>query len=40
MDQCWFSAAELVAMLGSGRIIDSITMAAFALLAQWMPEFG
>lgn len=40
MAQRWFAGEELMAMVGSGQIIDAITLAAFALLVRRAPEFG
>jgi 8-oxo-dGTP pyrophosphatase MutT (NUDIX family) len=39
MAQRWFPAAELTAMIDSGKIFDSITMAAFALIDHRVPKF-
>lgn len=40
MDQRWFGGAELMEMVGAGKIIDSITLAAFSLLTRRAPEFA
>ncbi|HEY7488201.1 MAG TPA: NUDIX hydrolase [Streptosporangiaceae bacterium] len=40
MAQRWFSRAELGAMVGSGKIFDAITLAAFALIGRGVPELG
>jgi 8-oxo-dGTP pyrophosphatase MutT (NUDIX family) len=40
MAQRWFAGEELMAMIGSGEIVDGITLAAFALLVRRAPEFG
>jgi len=39
MAQRWFAGEELMAMVGSGEIIDGITLAAFTLLVARAPEF-
>jgi 8-oxo-dGTP pyrophosphatase MutT (NUDIX family) len=38
MEQRWVAGDELMAMVGAGDIIDSITLAAFALLMRRAPE--
>jgi 8-oxo-dGTP pyrophosphatase MutT (NUDIX family) len=40
MAQRWFSTEELLAMVGSGGIIDGITLAALTLLIRRAPDFG
>jgi 8-oxo-dGTP pyrophosphatase MutT (NUDIX family) len=39
MAQRWFPGADLTAMIDTGKIFDSITLAAFALLDQHVPKF-
>jgi 8-oxo-dGTP pyrophosphatase MutT (NUDIX family) len=40
MAQRWFSRAELTRMINSAEIIDAITIGAFTLLDQTVPEFS
>jgi 8-oxo-dGTP pyrophosphatase MutT (NUDIX family) len=40
MAQRWFAGDELMEMVGSGKIFDAITLAAFSLLMRRAPELG